>query len=134
MRAVGVKNSAPERLVRRILHGLGYRFRLHRRDLPGTPDIVFPTRRRVIFVHGCFWHGHDCSRGKLPTSNVAFWSRKIAANRDRDDPTEKQLRRDGWKVLTLWACKMKNGRSLEKRLARFLDRERSNGFQKVSFQ
>lgn len=121
MRAVGCKNTAPELLIRSTLHHLGYRFRLHRGDLPGTPDIVFPGRRIVMFVHGCFWHGHECPRGCLPSSNLDFWQRKIAKNRERDSRAQQQLRKEGWKVLTVWECKTKNKASLEKRLSRFLE-------------
>lgn len=131
MRAVRGKNTGPEVFVRSLLHRLGYRFRLHRKDLPGTPDIVFPARRSVIFVHGCFWHGHNCSRGTPPSSNVDFWRRKIAGNRERDGRTQKQLRKDGWKVLTVWACQTKNPRRLEKRVSRFLDRPRAQNRRKA---
>jgi DNA mismatch endonuclease (patch repair protein) len=122
MRAVRGKDTAPELLIRSMLHRLGYRFRLHRRDLPGTPDIVFPARCGVMFVHGCFWHGHDCPRGTVPSSNVNFWQTKIANNRERDAHALKKLRKDGWKVLTIWECETKNKSALEKRLCRFLDR------------
>jgi DNA mismatch endonuclease (patch repair protein) len=122
MRAVRVKNTAPELCIRSTLHRLGYRFRLHRKDLPGTPDIVFPARRSVLFVHGCFWHGHECPRGGLPSSNLDFWQHKIAKNRERDGRAEKQLREEGWKVMTVWACETKNENSLAKRLFRFLER------------
>lgn len=121
MRAVRNKNTAPELLIRSTLHRLGYRFRLHRRDLCGTPDIVFPVRRSVIFVHGCFWHGHECERGSLPSSNLHFWQHKIARNRERDSQTQRQLRNEGWKVLTVWQCETKNKASLEKKLSRFLE-------------
>jgi DNA mismatch endonuclease (patch repair protein) len=124
MRAVRGKNTAPEILIRSTLHRLGYRFRLHRRDLPGTPDIVFPARKSVMFVHGCFWHGHECPRGIVPSSNVDFWQRKIAKNRERDGRSQKQLRREGWKVLTVWECETKNKSRLAKRLSRFLERGR----------
>ena len=123
MRAVRSKDTAPERLIRSMLHRLGYRFRLHRRDLPGTPDIIFPARRSVVFVHGCFWHGHTCPRGNPPVSNVAFWQRKIAGNRARDDRAQKQLSHAGWRVLTVWECETKTGRRLEQRLSRFLARK-----------
>src|SRR5208337_4485025 len=122
MRAVHGKNTAPELFVRSTLHRLGYRFRLHRSDLPGTPDIVFPVRRTVMFVHGCFWHGHSCPRGNPPSSNVDFWRRKIARNRERDASAQERLRNDGWKVLTLWECETRNERRLQKRLSRFLGR------------
>jgi DNA mismatch endonuclease, patch repair protein len=124
MQAVRTKDTAPEQLIRATLHRLGYRFRLHRRDLPGTPDIVFPARRCVVFVHGCFWHGHQCPRGALPTSNLDFWRRKIAANRSRDSRAQEQLRNDGWDVLTVWECETKDNAGLVKRLMDFLDRIR----------
>src|SRR5712664_2810518 len=84
MKSVGTYHTGPELTVRRLLHRLGYRYRLHRRDLPGRPDIVFPGRRKAIFIHGCFWHGHDCSKGKLPKSRTEYWTAKIRANQDRD--------------------------------------------------
>jgi DNA mismatch endonuclease, patch repair protein len=112
MRAVRGKDTAPELFVRSTLHRLGYRFRLHRKDLPGTPDIVFPARKAVMFVNGCFWHGHDCPRGSLPSSNLDFWKRKIAKNRERDDRVQKQLQKEGWKILTIWACETKDEKKL----------------------
>jgi DNA mismatch endonuclease (patch repair protein) len=121
MSAVRGKNTAPERFVRSALHRLGYRFRLHRKDLPGTPDIVLPRRRSVMFIHGCFWHGHKCRRGSLPTSNVEFWQRKIAGNRIRDARAQKELRKQGWRVLTIWECETKNERKLVKKLSLFLE-------------
>ncbi len=122
MSAVRGKNTAPELLLRSMLHRMGYRFRLHRRDLPGTPDIVFPARRGVVFVHGCFWHGHTCARGVVPSSNVDFWQTKIAKNRERDARAQRRLQKEGWKVLIIWECEMKNRDRLAKRLCRFLDR------------
>lgn len=107
MRAVKQKNTEPELRLRKMLHALGYRYRLHRPDLPGRPDLVFPSRRAVIFVHGCFWHGHECSAGRAPSSNIAYWTSKIAANRDRDTRTSEALVRDGWRVLTVWECTLK---------------------------
>ena len=124
MAAVRSKNTAPERTVRSIVHQLGYRFRLHRKDLPGTPDIVFPARKIAMFVHGCFWHGHDCPRGCLPSSNVEFWQRKIGKNKERDLGAEERLRESGWKVLTIWECEIKHGGKLEKKLCRFLEHSR----------
>jgi DNA mismatch endonuclease (patch repair protein) len=124
MRAVRSKNTAPELLVRSMLHRLGYRFRLHRRDLPGTPDIVFPARKSVLFVHGCFWHGHECPRGSLPSSHADFWKTKIVKNRERDSRALEQLRKDGWKILTVWECETKYNNRLTKRLSRFLERNR----------
>jgi len=114
-------DTGPELLIRSMLHRLGYRFRLHRKDLPGTPDLVFPVRRTAVFVHGCFWHGHDCSRGRLPSSNVPFWERKIGKNKQRDDRVQKVLRKQGWKVLVVWQCETKDHAGLAKKLTRFLE-------------
>lgn len=100
-------NTKPERLVRSLLHRLGYRFRLHRRDLPGRPDIVLPGRRTVVLVHGCWWHLHQgCPAGRLPTGNRAFWQAKLEGNRRRDRSTIAKLRRLGWKVVVLWECEI----------------------------
>jgi DNA mismatch endonuclease, patch repair protein len=121
MRAVRTKGTAPELFVRSLLHQLGYRYRLHRKDLPGTPDIIFPSRRRVAFVHGCYWHGHSCKRGRPSASNKKFWQTKIAGNKSRDTRVQKQLQAGGWKVLTIWECETKNRLRLEKRLQRFLE-------------
>jgi len=120
MQSVGTKDTGPEVAVRRLLHGLGYRYRLHRRDLPGSPDIVFPGRRKVIFVHGCYWHGHGCSKGKLPKSRLDYWEPKIARNRQRDAEKEAALRKAGWDVLTLWQCEVKDLEALRPRLLVFL--------------
>lgn len=117
MQAVKSKNTAPEMVVRRLLHGKGYRYRLHRRDLPGCPDLVFPSRRKIIFVHGCFWHGHDCPRGsRVPKSNTAYWLEKVARNRERDFNSKQRLKSNGWQVCTIWECQVKSPviRKLEK--------------------
>lgn len=116
------KNTVPEIVVRRLAHGLGYRFRLHRKDLPGSPDLVFPRLKKVVFVHGCLWHGHDCGKGRLPKSNVAFWEAKIDKNRYRDDRSVSSLKAAGWEVLVLWQCETKDLNVLKKRLRRFLNR------------
>jgi DNA mismatch endonuclease (patch repair protein) len=108
MARVGNRNTKPELLVRRLLHSIGYRFRLHRADLPGTPDIVLPRHKTVIFVHGCFWHGHrGCTRAKRPSSNQEFWNRKINANIRRDRQNRIALRKLGWHVLIIWQCGLK---------------------------
>ena len=112
MRLVRSKDTKPELLVRSLLHRMGFRFRLHVASLPGKPDIVLPKYRVVVLVHGCFWHGHECKKAKLPTSNVAFWSRKIAANRKRDGLTKKALRRLGWRCYIIWQCQIKDGHRL----------------------
>lgn len=101
------ENTKPERLVRSLLHGLGLRFRLHRRDLPGQPDIVLPKYRLAVFVHGCFWHLHPgCPAGRLPTGNMSFWRTKLEGNRKRDLAKARQLRRLGWKVVVVWECEI----------------------------
>jgi len=121
MQAVKSKDTAPEMKVRRLLHANGYRYRLHRRDLPGCPDLVFSNRRKVIFIHGCFWHGHDCARGaRVPKSNTAYWTSKISRNRTRHKEAKRKLRGDGWHILTLWECEL-NALNLMKRLRKFLD-------------
>jgi DNA mismatch endonuclease (patch repair protein) len=121
MRAVKGRDTGPERLVRKIAFGLGYRYRLNRRDLPGAPDLVFPGRRRAIFVHGCFWHGHKCRRGdRPPAANAAYWSQKVAANRARDAKARAALRALGWSTLTLWECELGDERRLKRRIAAFL--------------
>src|SRR5579859_220089 len=111
------KDTAPEKIVRRLLHKHGYRFRLHRKDLPGCPDIVLPKYRTVIFVHGCFWHGHRCKRGAKPSSNSTFWEDKINRNNQRDKAANKRLKSMGWRVLVLWQCQI--GDDLQVRLLRF---------------
>jgi DNA mismatch endonuclease (patch repair protein) len=121
MAAVRGKNTRPELIVRRLLYSLGYRYRLHTANLPGRPDIVFRKRHCVVFVNGCFWHGHDCPRGTAPTSNVAFWQRKIEGNRERDRRVQKELHKRGWRVLTVWQCQTKDAPRLERRLRRFLE-------------
>jgi DNA mismatch endonuclease (patch repair protein) len=121
MRAVKTKNTAPELRVRSLLHGLGYRFRLHRKDLPGTPDIVFPGRHCVIFVSGCLWHMHECRRGKLPASNVTFWREKLERNRRRDQRVQTQLQDDGWRILIVWECETKDKGQLTRRVQTFLE-------------
>jgi DNA mismatch endonuclease (patch repair protein) len=114
------KDTKPELVVRKILHAMGLRFRLHRKDLPGTPDVVLPGKRKIIFVHGCYWHGHRCSAGRLPKSRVGFWSTKVTDNQRRDARTIRALRRSGWSVLVVWQCQTGSTSTLEKRLRRFL--------------
>ncbi|MGB6160828.1 MAG: very short patch repair endonuclease [Acidobacteriaceae bacterium] len=109
MRSVKSTDTKPEILVRRLAHRLGYRFRLHRKGLPGTPDLVFPRLRKVVFVHGCFWHGHSCARGnRTPKSNRDYWVAKIARNRERDKVNGALLRAQGWGVYIVWECRMRN--------------------------
>ncbi len=104
MSRVKNRNTLPEVLVRSLLHRLGYRFRLHDGALPGTPDIVLPRHRVVVFVNGCFWHGHDCNRGKLPSTNAEFWAEKIAANSARDRTNYRLLLEGEWRPIVVWAC------------------------------
>lgn len=123
MRRVGSKDTGPEVAVRRILHRLGYRFRLHRRDLPGRPDIVLPKHRSVILVHGCFWHRHtesNCRLARLPKSRPEFWEAKFAANQERDARVELQLRQAGWRVLVVWECELSQKEQLGNRMRAWL--------------
>jgi DNA mismatch endonuclease (patch repair protein) len=122
MSRVRSKHSKPELEVRRTLHAMGFRFRLHSRHLPGTPDIVLPGRRKVIFVHGCFWHGHaGCRGGVEPKSNINFWRPKLEANRQRDSRNQTLLAQAGWSVLVIWQCELKRKDALRTKLKRFLD-------------
>ena len=103
------KNTKPEMVVRSLMHRIGYRFRLHRKDLSGTPDLVLPKFKTVVFVHGCFWHGHHCRKGSSrPSSNAEFWSEKIAKNVERDRKSFDELREAGWTVITVWECELKD--------------------------
>lgn len=120
MQSVGTKNTGPELIVRRLASRLGYRYRLHRKELPGTPDLVFPSRQKVIFVNGCFWHGHNCPKGRPPKSRPEYWLPKIAQNRERDAKAVRNLRGSGWRVLTVWQCQTKNSNRLEKAILKFL--------------
>ncbi len=114
MRAVKAHDTKPEMRLRRALHADGYRYRLHAKDLPGSPDLVFPARRAVIFVHGCFWHGHDCPRGaRVPKSNRAYWEAKIARNKTRDAAALAALEDTGWRALIVWECEIKGGEAVE---------------------
>lgn len=103
-----------------MLHRLGYRYRLHRKDLPGSPDIVFPSRRKVIFVHGCYWHGHGCKWGKLPKSNETYWHEKIRANQARDTRNSSDLRALGWDICTVWECDLMDNRKTLQRVVDYL--------------
>ena len=120
MAAVRQRHTAPEMMVRRMLHGMGYRYRLHQRDLPGSPDLVFPSRKKVIFVHGCFWHGHTCPKGALPRTRLDFWRTKIEKNKKRDARVLAQLQSTGWKATVVWQCELVARTTLECRLVRFL--------------
>jgi len=121
MRAVKATDTGPEMIVRRLLHKLGYRYRLHRKDLPGKPDIVFPGRKAIIFVHGCFWHGHDCKRGaRTPKTNTKYWTNKIRRNVERGIQAIEDLEADSWRVLVVWECELRERDDLQKRLLSFL--------------
>lgn len=120
MSRIRSKNTLPEMAVRSILHRLGYRFRLHRKDLPGLPDIVLPRHRKIVLVHGCFWHGHTCRLASKPKSNETYWSTKIQANRARDARNLKALTQQGWTVLELWECEVRKLEGIEERLSSFM--------------
>jgi|SRR5271163_1066924 len=114
------RNTKPELVVRRLLHSMGYRLRLHRGDLPGKPDIVLPRRRKAIFVHGCFWHGHGCRSGQLPKTRLEFSAPKIAENRIRDTRNLEDLQRAGWSSTVAWECQSRDPTLLEDLIRRFL--------------
>ncbi|MGK6355357.1 very short patch repair endonuclease [Sphingomonas sp. DT-207] len=123
MRRIRSKDTKPELVVRRILYSAGYRYRLHGKGLPGKPDVVFSARRKVIFIHGCFWHQHEeaaCLDGRKPKSNTAYWHSKLARNVDRDLLRVRQLEALGWEVLTVWDCETRDRDKLAKRLGSFL--------------
>jgi len=123
MRAIRSKDTGPEMKVRRLVHGMGYRYRLHRKDLPGNPDMVFPVRRAVIFVHGCFWHQHPdpaCKIAHQPKSNADYWKPKLERNQRRDAQHKAALIAQGWRVLVIWECQIKDKDALQQRLKDFL--------------
>jgi len=120
MASVGTRDTKPEMIVRRHLHRLGYRYRLHRRDLPGSPDLVFPALKKVVFVHGCYWHGHECRWGKLPKSNATYWQDKIRTNRERDARNVADLRSMGWDVYTVWQCELREKDTALDRIVEYL--------------
>lgn len=126
MARIGPKNTAPEMTVRRLLHSMGYRYRLHRRDLPGNPDIVFPSCRKAIFVHGCFWHAHGCRIGQPPKSRPDFWLPKLERNRSRDRENIEALEKAGWGVLVVWQCETRDPKTLAPHLAAFLGASGTN--------
>ena len=126
------RNTKPEVVVRKALFSLGFRYRLHDKRLPGTPDLVFPKYHAVVFVHGCFWHGHGCKLFVVPATNTAFWMQKIAGNRSRDARALHELRALGWRVLTVWECALRGRERLPldevaRNIARWLRSQRQRG-------
>ena len=123
MARIRSKDTKPELAVRHLLHRMGYRFRLHRRDLLGSPDIVLPVRRKIVFVHGCFWHGHTgCRFATTPATRIDFWTAKISATKQRDARAVRQLRRSGWSVAVVWECQTRSLDQLARRLEHFLEK------------
>lgn len=123
MQSVKTKDTGPELQVRRMLFGLGFRYRLHDKRLPGRPDIVFPKKRKAIFVHGCFWHGHECSKGNAPKSKLEYWGPKLAANAERDAMQVTRIEQLGWSVLTVWQCQLKDADGIREIILSFLQDE-----------
>ena len=124
MASVKSRDTKPEKIVRSLVHRMGFRFSLHRKDLPGKPDIVLPRHKKVIFVHGCYWHGHaNCRKATIPASNTAFWAEKIAKNKLRDAKAKRQLRRTDWRVLIVWECEIVRSEKLLRKLNKFLEPE-----------
>lgn len=120
MSSVGTKDTGPELSLRRLLYKAGYRYRVHPKSLPGKPDIAFPGRRKVIFVHGCFWHSHDCSKGRPPKSRSDYWAPKLNANRERDERIIKELSHSGWDSLIVWQCELREPEAVFKKVQDFL--------------
>jgi DNA mismatch endonuclease (patch repair protein) len=124
MSAIRNKDTKPEKVVRRLVHSLGYRYRLQGSDLPGRPDLIFSGKRKVIFVHGCFWHRHSCNKGhSMPSTRIEFWRKKLEDNKERDKTNRLKLRKLGWKSLVIWECETKPSKKdkLKKRIREFLD-------------
>lgn len=122
MQRIRSKDTLPELIVRRIAFGLGYRYVLHKKDLPGSPDLTFPRHKKVIFVHGCFWHHHKCQKGRIPKSNVQYWQEKIQRNCARDVRSRRKLRSLGWSSLVIWECQLKRPESVLQRIEKFMRR------------
>lgn len=121
MSHIGSKGTKPELSVRKLVHSMGYRFRLHLKQLPGCPDLVFTKRKKIIFVNGCFWHGHDdCKKAKTPKSNVDFWTKKIEINKSRDELNYAKLRSLGWELLIIWQCQLVEKESIFNKIVKFL--------------
>jgi len=127
MGRIGWKDTRPEMRVRRLVHGMGYRYRLHRRDLPGCPDLIFPRFKKALFIHGCFWHRHpdpSCKLARLPKSNLDFWLTKLEGNRLRDQRNQAALMALGWDYMIIWECELKDLKQIEIKLKMFLDGEK----------
>jgi DNA mismatch endonuclease (patch repair protein) len=120
MAAVRQRNTGPELILRRLLFNAGYRYRLHRRDLPGTPDLAFVTAKKAVFVHGCFWHGHGCRKGQLPKSRQDYWGPKVRRNKERDVENVADLATRGWRSLIVWQCELREPTKVLKTISRFL--------------
>jgi len=127
MRAIRSADMKPELAVRSLVHRLGYRFRLHRQDLPGRPDLVFPSRLKIIFVHGCFWHSHHCKSAHVPKSNREYWLPKLRRNRLRDRRNLRRLGAMGWTALTIWECEIEDIAAVRKRVRSFLGAKKAAG-------
>lgn len=124
MSRIRAGDTQPELKVRRMLHARGYRFRLHRADLPGKPDIILPKHRTAVFVHGCFWHGHGCQKGRRPASNSAYWTAKLEGNIRRDARRAREYRSMGWRRIVVWECQLRDIARVERRLAKLLEESR----------
>lgn len=127
MSKVRHKNTKPELVLRRLLHANGFRFRLHKRDLPGTPDLFLRKYNAAIFVHGCFWHGHSCSRGKLPNTRREFWAQKIEGNKKRDEESIMTLQKMGIRTFVVWECELKKKSNILDKVIKFLRQGNENG-------
>jgi DNA mismatch endonuclease (patch repair protein) len=128
MQRIRAANTSPEKVVRSVIHAMGFRFRLHRSDLPGRPDVILPRHKKIVFVNGCFWHLHkSCGRGRLPNSNRDYWAPKLRRNRERDAMNIRKLRAEGWKVKIIWECQVKERQQLRARLLRFLASPQGSG-------
>lgn len=123
MSKISRKNTSPELIIRKALFAEGYRYRLHRKDLPGNPDIVFPSKKKVIFINGCFWHRHNCKRAALPTTNIDFWEKKLSGNKERDNRNLEKLKKMGWESLVIWQCQIKKNKIKDqvKHISKFLE-------------
>ena len=121
MSRIRSQGTKPEMSVRRLIYAMGFRYRLHARELPGKPDLVFRSRRKIIFVHGCFWHRHDCNLARLPKSRLQFWVEKLEKNRERDARVQEELAAAGWRFLVIWECELANSAAVESKVRGFLD-------------